>query len=270
MIFGKVRYMPPEQLRGLHIDARADLFSLGATLYETLTGEVPFGRGSANDILARILGGPPQPPSDRHPDADPELDALVIKALNPTPDGRFHSATDMRDAFLEYLDARPQPRLPLESLRRIINKEPSRESGPGLDGRPTELALPVPEHCGKCGGDFRAAFFDDLIVDRCVQCHGVWLEHDEVMRLVGSRETARRTQSSFERAPLDAIVGTCPTDRVALTLHPVPGHPASLEVCPICFGVWFDRDELELLRSGEVASWLRILLDTLSDSGRVG
>ena len=58
MIFGKVRYMPPEQLKGNLIDVRADLFSLGVVMYETLHGDLPFGRGNANQVLAAITAGP--------------------------------------------------------------------------------------------------------------------------------------------------------------------------------------------------------------------
>src|SRR5688572_14700352 len=56
MIFGKVRYMPPEQLKGHLIDVRADLFSLGVVMYEALQGDLPFGRGTANQVLARKIG----------------------------------------------------------------------------------------------------------------------------------------------------------------------------------------------------------------------
>src|SRR6185295_11707163 len=51
MIFGKVRYMPPEQLRGHLIDVRADLFALGVVIYETLRGVLPFGSGNSNQVL---------------------------------------------------------------------------------------------------------------------------------------------------------------------------------------------------------------------------
>lgn len=269
VIFGKVRYMPPEQLRGHLVDVRADLFSLGVTLYEVLAGELPFGRGTANEVLDRILAGPPHPPTEAPPEGrayrDVDLDALVLRAIAPEPHLRFQSAEEMRAAFVRYLEARPEPRLPLEVLRRMLSPGLSAFSARPDEGRPTELALPVPSRCGKCGGDFAATFLDDLIVDRCHQCGGVWLEHDEVARLVGpGREPLTEHGSrQFQRAPLDAVVGSCPTDRSALSRYPAPGVPAALEVCPHCHGVWFDRDEVELLRRGEIATWLRFLLDTL-------
>ena len=268
VIFGKVRYMPPEQLRGELLDPRADLFSLGATLYEVARGELPFGRGSAQEILDRILAGPPRSATEG---MDPEFDQLLLRALAPDPEQRFSSAESMRQAFLTYLDDRPTPRLPLETLRRVLTVDPE-ASGPNDDGRPTELDLPVPARCGKCGGEFFAAFLDDMIVDRCRSCDGVWLGRDEVKRLVGpgaralgAREAPSEVgDADFRRAPLDGVLGSCPHDRSALVAHPVPGRPAHLEVCPRCLGVWFDEGEVVLLESGEVATWLRFLLDTLA------
>lgn len=267
MIFGKVRYMPPEQLRGQFVDPRADLFSLGVTLYETLRGELPFGRGTAHEVLERILAGRPPPPTfDAH--ADPEMDGLIYRAMTPDLKGRFQSAAEMRDAFLSYMEARPAPRMPLEVLRKMIN--PSAPSDPVHTeaARPAQLALPVPDRCGKCGGDFVAAFVDDMIVDRCAQCDGIWLDHDEILRLVGpDRETAiKASETPLDPSPLDSLVGSCPVHKVALKHSPVPGHPVSLEVCPVCLGVWFDKGEVELLSHPEVVTWLRFLLDTVDGS----
>ncbi len=257
VIFGKVRYMPPEQLKGQLLDPRADLFSLGATLYETLLGELPFGRGSASEVLARIMAGPPPSPTQG---ADPELDAIVGTALSAAPHDRYPTTEAMRVALLEYLDHRPVPRLPLERLRQMLH--PAAE--PQRPDDITELDLPVPLRCGKCGGEFGAAFLGDLIVDRCADCGGMWLEHDEVLRLVGPGPVLRSDRNTpFSRAPLDALVGTCPVHKSALGRYPVPGAPAALEVCSHCLGVWFDAEEVDLLRSGDVATWLRFLLETL-------
>ena len=265
MIFGKVRYMPPEQLRGELVDPRADLYALGVTLYETLRGDLPFGRGTASELLTRVLAGSPPPPTENHPRPDRALDAAVLKSLAAHPEHRYQSAAEMRDAFLAYLEGRPEPRLPLEVLRRIVGglKTAPESSKPGTR---TDMDLPVRVRCGKCGGDFSATMVDDLIVDRCVQCGGVWLEHDEVVRLVGPGRDrlAEAVAAPFQRAPLDSVVGTCPSDRSALRPYPVPGYPASFEVCSHCLGVWFDDAEVDLVRRGEVATWLRILLDTLT------
>ncbi|MEL6187234.1 MAG: zf-TFIIB domain-containing protein, partial [Myxococcota bacterium] len=194
---------------------------------------------------------------------DPEIDALILKSLHPEPHERFQRAQQMREAFLRYLDGRPAPRLPLETLRNMLRPAMAPDAEGASPGeRPTAIGLPVPLRCGKCGGDFAAAVIEDVIVDRCQSCGGLWLEHDEVLRLTGPHRKRPR-ERSFSPAPLDTLVGSCPVDRIALKLHPVPGYPASLEVCPHCLGVWFDRGEADLLFEGDVSTWLRILLDTL-------
>jgi Zn-finger nucleic acid-binding protein len=66
----------------------------------------------------------------------------------------------------------------------------------------------------------------------------------------------------FQQAPLDRLVGSCPTCRVGLHAYAVPGHPASLEVCQRCLGVWFDAGELRLLSEGPVVGWLRKLVES--------
>lgn len=270
MIFGKVRYMPPEQLRGELLDPRSDLFSLGVTLYEAARGELPFGRGSASEVLDRILAGPPPPATGG---LDPDFDRIVARALDPIPARRFVGAESMRDALLDYLDLRPTPRLPLEALRRRM--APLEDGGSRAAeeaARPTELDLPAQARCGKCGGEFNAGFLDDLIVDTCRECGGVWLERDEVKRLVGPGARALgqvrpKAIEGFARAPLDLVLGSCPHDRAALEAHPVPGLPAHLEICPICHGVWFDKGEIDLLIRGDIATWLRFLLESIEDPG---
>ncbi|MBX2813452.1 MAG: protein kinase [Myxococcales bacterium] len=267
-IFGKVRYMPPEQLRGQFLDPRADLFSLGATLYETLRGELPFGKGSAAETLHRIQTASPPSPTE-HIGSDEELDWIISKALSPTRGRRFASAQDMREAFLQYLEQRPTPRLPLEHLRQLLTPL-ARESTVNEEGRFTDLALPVFERCGKCGGEFVAELVDDMIVDHCKNCGGLWLERDEVLRLVGRDGTTQRPAQFPALTPnrLDIVVGVCPVDRSPLKRYPIPHQPVALEVCPSCLGVWFDRDEMSLLQSRGVSTWLRYLLDNLGiDSG---
>lgn len=268
MIFGKVRYMPPEQLQGSLLDARADLFSLGVTLYETLRGELPFGKGSASEILQRILLSTPPSPTELG-QKDEALDAIILKAISPNPDQRFSSAHAMRKAFIEYLHIRLEPRLPLEHLRNILSPskdEPTSEATKGEDGRPTDLGLPVKERCGKCGGDFVAAFIDDMIVDRCNKCGGMWLERDEVLRLLGPGHSSivdSEAPASFTPDELDPVTGACPIHKDALKRYPIPHQKVSLEICTHCLGVWFDRNEIYLLQSGEVGTWLRYLLDTI-------
>lgn len=267
MIFGKVRYMPPEQLKGQLIDLRADLFALGVVMYESLSGELPFGRGSANQVLAEVMRGRPPSPTKNF-GGDPELDAIIYRALEPDLARRYQSADEMRTDLLNLLGRRSEV-LPLEPLRRRLKRsnlaDPRDTTELGTehdDPAPDRIALSAVERCGKCGGPFSAYLVDGMIVDRCNSCRGVWLDRSELKRVLGKRSNSQPV-TRFERAPLDRLVGSCPTCRVGLVAYDVPNRPASLEVCPHCLGVWFDHGELELLRDGQVSTWLRVLLDAL-------
>jgi serine/threonine protein kinase len=95
IIVGTVGYASPEQLRGGAVDARADLFSVGVVLYEMLAGVAPYRRESAIETLHAILKEQPVPlrRCTRHIPAD--LDAIVTRCLEKSPDQRFQSAHDL-------------------------------------------------------------------------------------------------------------------------------------------------------------------------------
>lgn len=273
MIFGKLRYMPPEQLRGRLIDTRADLFTLGVVLYEAISGKLPFGTGDANRMIQTILKGPPPSPTALAGRPDPALDAIVFHALQVMPSQRYASASEMRTDLLQYLLAQPERSLPKEDLRQMLKRpDPSRpqseHAGP-LAHEPeggTELQLAVAERCGKCGGTFKAHLTEGMILDRCTQCDGIWMDHFEIQRLIGEQSEAPTINPSapFNRAPMDAIRGSCPIHRVGLIGYEVPGKPAFLEICPHCHGIWFDQGEMRLLTEPWVAQWLRQLFFELT------
>jgi eukaryotic-like serine/threonine-protein kinase len=95
-IVGTLQYMAPEQLQGKETDARADIFSLGAVVYEMATGNRAFEGESAASTIAKILGWEPPPISSLQPMTPGTLDRLVKRCLVKDPDERLQSAHDLK------------------------------------------------------------------------------------------------------------------------------------------------------------------------------
>lgn len=99
MIMGTVSYMSPEQARGLEVDHRSDLFSLGAVMYELLTGHEPFPGETSQDVLVSLLSEEPSPISRFVTGLPQALQDVVNKALAKPIAERYQSASEMGDAL---------------------------------------------------------------------------------------------------------------------------------------------------------------------------
>jgi len=101
---GTVRYMPPEQVKNARTaDHRADIYSLGATLYHTLTGVPPYSDRSELDLMSQVLGGTLPAFDPTTADLPPKLSKLLGKAMAPDPKQRFQTAQELEDAFTEVI-----------------------------------------------------------------------------------------------------------------------------------------------------------------------
>ena len=94
-ILGTLQYMSPEQLEGNEADARSDIFSFGAMLYESITGRKGFTGSSQASLIAAVMTTAPPPVSTIQPMASPALDRLVRKCLAKSPDERWQNAGDL-------------------------------------------------------------------------------------------------------------------------------------------------------------------------------
>lgn len=106
VIVGTPSYMAPEQARGDsdRLDARADVWALGAILYYLLCGRPPFEGSSAAEILRRVAAERPVPPRKRDPAIPKALQSMCMKAMAPEPEDRYRSAHEMAEDVDRYLD----------------------------------------------------------------------------------------------------------------------------------------------------------------------
>lgn len=106
---GTLKYMSPEQVQGLAVDARSDLFAAGIVLYQLLTGKRPFDGEGEFAIIHQIVSQQPAPPSSINPQLPAALDAVVARALAKQREDRFASAQEFALALQEASGQAPDP-----------------------------------------------------------------------------------------------------------------------------------------------------------------
>ena len=95
MVMGTARYMSPEQARGMEVDSRSDIFSLGSVLYELITGRAAFEGSTSSDVIAEVLKVEPPPPIEFAADLPYEVERIVSKALRKDRETRYQSVRDL-------------------------------------------------------------------------------------------------------------------------------------------------------------------------------
>ena len=133
-VLGTPQYMSPEQARGLDLDARTDIWSLGVVLYEMVAGRAPFRGETKSHTVVSILESEPPPLATFAPDTPAELQRIVRKALTKDRDSRYQTARDLM--------------IDLKSLRRDLDLQGEIErstlpsAGQGLSGSAAVVAAP--------------------------------------------------------------------------------------------------------------------------------
>lgn len=130
---GSPAYMPPEQVRAEEIDPRADVWAMGVTLYELLTGHLPFGGESISETLSAILRDEPRPALKYRPDCPPEVLSVVLTSLSKDRSRRYASANELRAAL-----AAVRARIP--ATNRSTRTMRMGDATPFRLSRPDELA----------------------------------------------------------------------------------------------------------------------------------
>jgi hypothetical protein len=126
-VLGTPAYLSPEQASGATLDARADVYSLGATLYEALTGEPPFAGDTVYTVLARIQRDEPRPPRLADPRVPRDLETIALKCIEKDPARRYASAKELADDLDRYLENQPISARPATfgyRLRKRIARHP--------------------------------------------------------------------------------------------------------------------------------------------------
>ncbi len=103
-VFGSPKYMSPEQVLGREVDGRTDIFSLGAVLYEMLTGFAPFFGGELDAVLYQVINETPAAPHSRNKAIAPVFDYIVAKAMAKIPDDRYANARAMASDLRNFHD----------------------------------------------------------------------------------------------------------------------------------------------------------------------
>lgn len=103
-ILGSVLYISPEQLISAQkVDKRADLYSLGVSMYELLTGNFPYDGDNVATIISKIMQSQPEPPSTYNPKIPPALDEIVLRTIEKNPDDRYQRASELSEALNDLL-----------------------------------------------------------------------------------------------------------------------------------------------------------------------
>ncbi len=129
VILGTPSYMAPEQARGQRdgVGPAADVYSLGAVLYECLTGRPPFRGPTPLDTVAQVLHGEPVPPRTLQPLCPRDLETICLKCLEKEPSSRYPGAQALADDLRRFLDGKPtwaRPVGPLGRVRRWGRRNP--------------------------------------------------------------------------------------------------------------------------------------------------
>jgi serine/threonine protein kinase len=142
---GTVRYMSPEQVRGVPVGVETDIYSLAMTAYESLVGDTPFTGETHFEIMTKHLNEAPVPPSERGVDLPPSLEAVLMRAMSKTPSDRQSSAVEFKEQLQAVLDGDEPQNINLDQGKTRSLGAKSAPVGHAAASRPaSKLAATLP------------------------------------------------------------------------------------------------------------------------------
>lgn len=105
-VLGTAHYISPEQAQGKELTAASDIYSLGVVMYEAVTGQLPFDGPDAVSVALKQVNEEPVPPRQVNPNVSPQLESIIMKALEKDPLRRFSTAREMRMVLNDFLAGR--------------------------------------------------------------------------------------------------------------------------------------------------------------------
>jgi eukaryotic-like serine/threonine-protein kinase len=232
-VMGTARYLAPEQLRDETIDARADVYALGLVLHQCLTGQQPFGEGTAIEIASRRLVGDLPAPSELRDDVPPALDDAICRAVQLDPDGRYADGAELA-AALSDLTA---PYAAQELTKRIRRLPPTS----GLPSSPPQGTTDARPDAAAAASPSRAAPRDRTPVDGTPvpAADPAEVQTTRALGAVGPAPTSAETVATGAAGAGAAA----PTARSATAAPATPGAPAGSPPAPERgprrgFGIW--------------------------------
>jgi serine/threonine protein kinase len=229
-VVGTPTYMAPEQARGAEIDARADLYAVGAILYRMVTGNRPFTAPNFNSLLFAIAQGNATPPRQVVPEVSASLESAIQRAMQIDPRARFQSADDFDEALSE--EDRTEQKLPAP-----INFPTGHEDSKPEWSQRSATMMGANSGSGVVGRAISGAMTLAIVAGVLVILGGAtWLVLRRVIRLRNEAEIAREAEAARARvlaAPRPEFVAvTLDVDPAAarLTLDGAQVAPGKLDI----------------------------------------